>query len=204
MALLNIDIPIFYAQLSDKHTDHNSKAHWYNIIVFAAQSRAGRALLFHVRMEDGYLRSNVPLHMIRHCESELPQYSYDMLQLWDCFGDDVTVTVFEYLVNRRMVVKLKDGTEVAGTYMMTFDWLNNQYSDTPQDYKCGHMIKLDNGQFAIQPNNRIVYVHDMNFGKGRQTEIPKFKADSELFVCERGEKWIVTDNNYNYDVKDGQ
>lgn len=105
---------------------------------------------------------------------------------------------------------MKDRSEVSGTYLMTFDWLDNDYSDCPSDYKCGHLIALDNGQLALQPNNRLVYVHDMNFGEARSAEIPKYKVDDQVFRVEAGEKWVATEA-YEYDfvatdktITDGQ
>ena len=41
--------------------------------------------------------------------------------------------------------------------MMTFDWVNNAFSDEPSQRKDAHLIRLDNGNFALQPNNRTLW-----------------------------------------------
>jgi hypothetical protein len=49
-----------------------------------------------------------------------------------------------------------------GRYLFTLDWsegdfneLDFGYASKPDQHKCGHVIQLDNGNFAIQPNNRM-------------------------------------------------
>jgi hypothetical protein len=51
---------------------------------------------------------------------------------------------------------------VKGKYLFTLDWhnpdsnrLDDGYSETPNEHKCGHVIQRDDGNFAIQPNNRV-------------------------------------------------
>ena len=41
-----------------------------------------------------------------------------------------------------------------GNYLATIDFYNNGYSDEPTQHKHLHLIKLINGNFALQPNNR--------------------------------------------------
>ena len=33
--------------------------------------------------------------------------------------------------------------------------LNFGYAEKPDQHKCGHVIELDDGNYAIQPNNRL-------------------------------------------------
>ena len=113
------------------------------------------------------------------------------------------VISFEYLTNKRCQLILKDKTNVWGTYMMTFDWENNSYSDTPHDYKNGHLIKLDNGHFAIQPNNRLLW-RDSNFINNPLDlkNLPKYKVDKQIFICENADRWTTDEtDHFYYEIK---
>jgi hypothetical protein len=65
------------------------------------------------------------------------------------------------------------------------------------------MIKLDNGCFALQPNNRILW-RDTNFITKPLdlNNIPKYKVDKQVFICENSDKWVSEDtDNFYYEVK---
>jgi hypothetical protein len=86
---------------------------------------------------------------------------------------------------------------------MTFDWENNAYSLAPGDYKNAHLLQLDNGCFALQPNNRI-YWRDSNFitqPLDTLGVIPNYKVDKDIFVCERSDRWTSEhSDSYYYDI----
>ena len=87
--------------------------------------------------------------------------------------------------------------------MMTFDLENNYYSDTPNDYKNGHLIKLDNGHFAIQPNNRLLW-RDSNFINNPLDlkNLPKYKVDKQIFICENADRWTTDEtDHFYYEIK---
>jgi hypothetical protein len=202
--MLNINIPHFYCYMRKEHMyQHQSHIGEYvKVTVFGARSVSDRALLFHVLTDDGIVRSNVPLHMLCHAEYA-PNISLDYLQLWDCFSVNCTTITYDYLKNSRAKVVFKDKTEHWGDYMMTFDWYDNSYSDEPTQYKCLHMIKLDNGCYCLQPNNRIFWKH-MSFVTKPFPKNPDYKVDNKLFRCEgTSDRWIIdgNDDDYYYDLK---
>ena len=169
---------------------------------FAARSTPGRALTFHIMTEHGAQRANVPISALVH-KTDAEKLRLDELELWDCFGDKISCITFNYLINKRCKVVLKNKNFAWGTYMMTFDWEDNPYSDTPNDYKNAHMIKLDNGCFALQPNNRILW-RDSNFISDPLdiNNLPKYKVDKQLFVCENADKWTTENTDcFYYDIK---
>jgi len=200
---MNINITPFYCFIKREHLfDYQSGFNEYeNCLVFAARSIPARALTFHVMLENGAQRANVPINVLVH-KKDNPALRLDLLQLWDCFGSDINVITFDYLINKRCELILKDKSTAWGTYMMTFDWENNSYSDTPQDYKNGHLIKLDNGHYAIQPNNRILW-RDSNFINEplKANNLPKYKVDKQVFVCENADKWTTENTDcFYYDI----
>jgi hypothetical protein len=183
-----------------QHKSHIGE--FVKVSVFAAQSNPDRALLFHVLTDDGLVRSRVPIHMLCHKQTA-PQMSLDYLQLWDCFSVNCTAVVYEYLKAARAKVVLKDKQELWGEYMMSFDWYGNPYSDEPTQYKSLHMIRLDNGCYTLQPNNRIFWKH-MSFVTNPFPTNPDFKVDDKVFRCEAAsDRWVIEgeDDSYYYDLK---
>lgn len=198
----NISIPHFYAKIRNEHFyQHDGRDGMTDVIVFGAQSVAGRALTFHVMTEEGAMRSRVPVHMLAWKDDTSP-LPLDYLQLWDCFGNDISCTVFEYLDQMRVKTVFKDGSSGWGSYMMTFDWYSNPSSNEPTQYKCAHMIKLDNGNFALQPNNRLMW-KDMSFTTKHFPDKPDWKVDDKVWICEKtSDSWIVGDDSYFYNLKE--
>jgi hypothetical protein len=200
--MYNINIPHFYCLLRKEHLYQN-KDHFFEyekVAVFGAQSSSGKALLFTAMLDNGTVRSRIPVHML--CSKEGPSDPLDVLQLWDCFSENVTVTQYNFLKGSRAKVIFKDKSHCWGKYMMTFDWYDNPYSNEPTQYKCLHMIELDNGNYALQPNNRIFW-KEMSFTTKPFPEKPDYKVDTEEYRCEnKSDRWIVSDDdNYYYDIE---
>jgi hypothetical protein len=137
-----------------QHKDHIGE--FDKVMVFGAQSCSGSAMTFHVMTDYGLVRSRVPIHMLCWKE-DAPLMPLDHLQLWDCFHENVSIVEYDALFDTRAKVVLKDKSEHWGEYVMTFDWYRNSYSDEPSQYKCLHMIALDNGNYTLQPNNRVYW-----------------------------------------------
>ena len=204
---MNININPFYCYIKKEHlfAYQEGFGEFEYILAFGARSVPARSLLFHIMTESGAQRANVPISALVH-KKEAPEIPLDYLQLWDCFGKEINVVVFDYLVNKRCQVVLKDKNLHWGSYMMTFDWENNCYTDTPQDYKNAHLIKLDNGCFALQPNNRILW-RDTNFITKplNVNNLPKYKVDKQVFVCETSDRWTSEDSDgFYYDIKENK
>ena len=131
--------------------------------IWAVCSVPNRALTFHVLLENGACYARVPLQQLRHTLTDLPALPLHALEAWDCFGYDLTVQAHGYLRERDVEVRLGDGYgSLMGRYCCTVDWVDNGYSDTPDQHKQAHLIALENGQFAAMPNNRLRW-HDASF-----------------------------------------
>ena len=135
MAVLNTPIPHFYAKMRIEHLyQHDGREGMQDVIVFGVQSIGGRALTFHIMTDEGAVRSRVPIHMLAW-KDDAPKMALDHLQLWDCFGHEVSCTAYDYLLQSRVKAIFKDGSKEWGNYIMTFDWYNNPYSNEPTQYK---------------------------------------------------------------------
>ena len=194
---LNTSIPHFYAKMRIEHLyQHDGREGFQDVIVFGAQSIAGRALTFHVMSDEGAVRSRVPVHMLTWKDTA-PKKALDHLQLWDCFGHDFTVNAYDYLVQSRVQIIFKDGSKEWGNYLMTFDWYDNPYSNEPTQYKAAHLIKLDDGNFALQPNNRLIW-RDMSFVTQLFSEKPDWMVDNKEWFCESvSDRWVLNKGDEN-------
>ena len=130
----NIDLFKCYVRASHFTKNEADKDTYHKAYAFAIQSIAGKILTFHVMTDYGMLRSRVPISEIfmQVPKEDIP---FHFKQLWDCFSENVTVTTYDYLYEKRCQVVLKDGSKVWATYLMTIDWYRNAYSDEPSDYK---------------------------------------------------------------------
>jgi hypothetical protein len=86
------------------------------------------------------------------------------LQLWNCFSYYPSVHCFDWLSGISGKFLGKDKKFYKGQYLFTVDWahpetniLNTEHSEIPQEHKCAHIIELENGNYAAQPNNRIIW-----------------------------------------------
>jgi hypothetical protein len=202
--ILNSDIPSFKALVKKSYftKDDNDNNEYYNVYVFGIQSCSGKILTFHVLTDSGMLRSRVPLSEIytKIPANDIPFY---YKQLWDCFSENVSVIEYDFLAYHRGQIVLRDGTKVWGTYIFTIDWYNNPYSEEPSDYKCGHILKSDDGYLMCMPNNRIFWKDSNWVTKELPEDLKQFKVDTNLDSVEnQSDRWIVEDtNSFYYDIK---
>jgi hypothetical protein len=92
--------------------------------------------------------------------------------------------------------------------MFTLDWAHSDYnevnvgfSEEPDQHKSGHVIALDNGNYAIQPNNRV-RVFDPSFTVKHELLIER-KTNSRIYTVEDNPKWITEDSDrYDYNLEE--
>jgi hypothetical protein len=118
----------------------------------------------------------------------------DYLEIWDSFSYNITVIEKNTLSGLQCKIFMKDKKLYDGNYMFTIDSchsepneLNVSLSETPNEHKSFNIIKLDNGQFVAQPNNRVLF-YDQSLTPNGVT-IPDFKVSTKEYYCEDGSKW---------------
>lgn len=124
----------------------------------------------------------------------------DFLEIWDSFSYNITVLEKSTLSGLDCKVYMKDRKLYEGTYMFTIDSchsepneLNVSLSQTPNEHKSFNVIKLDNGQFVAQPNNRVLFYDQSLTPSG--VKIPDFKVSTKEFFCEDASKWSANDSD---------
>lgn len=177
-------------------------AHW-----LTTKSIPNQALYFESFVHDyGAVYDKLPLHAFTWKKQVDNPYPLDWLQLWDCMSYNISVICKQRLRNARCDVLLKDKTIASGYYLFTIDTccsdpneLDVSWSETPNEHKSFNVIKLDNGQFAAQPNNRIIWKHQSQTPSD-QLRIPYFKFSTRKWICENQDRWSASKSTkFNYD-----
>jgi hypothetical protein len=133
--------------------------------VHAARSRAGKAMTFHVHLDTGPHYSLLPIDQIFHSDGD--RFKLGDIQPWSCFSDEVEYFVFErFRFGRVRVLPLN----IQARYIGTFDWLNNDFSDMIEEFKQGHFLALENGQYGIFPNNMLLF--EDKAWTGKEIKVP--------------------------------
>ena len=163
MPELNANIPPIDCYVRGNFLRNQVDSHdkYFECVIFGVSSVQNRSPLFHFMMEDGGLWWRMPINAF--CTKPgVPEVDLHELVLWNSFSPYVAVTKFANLTNLRMSYKDRQKNVVQGKYLFTLDWhnpdsnrLDDGYSETPNEHKCGHVIQRDDGNFAIQPNNRV-------------------------------------------------
>jgi len=180
-------------------------------IWISVKSTQYKALYFETLLtEYGALYDKLPLSAFTW-KTDVDMDSYldlDTLQLWDCF--DYHLTVVEKPLLSRCEFFGKDKQMHAGEYLFTIDnahpdnsVLDINFSEHDPEHKSFNMIQLDNGQFAAQPNNRIVW-RDSSLTPDKLKQ-PDFKVCTQNYAVETEPKWSVghTDE-WQYRTEDGR
>ena len=181
MAYLNANIPATYAQVRREYL-YDLKEHHGEVedcLLFGFASITGRPILFHAIMENGAIYSTAypSLHSSKEALNvkEVPRMRLDELELWNCFSYYPSVTSFDVLDGQSGKFIGKDKKWYAGAYLFTVDWahpesniVDTDHSEIPHEHKCAHIMALENGNYAAQPNNRIIW------------SIPSFTVKDEI------------------------
>ena len=169
MAYLNANIPVTYAQIKREYLYDLKKHHGEveDCIIFGITSITGRPVLFHAIMENGAIFYRLPISAFIQRgfkPEEVPKRRLDELELWNCFSYYPAVTSWDILDGQSGKYFGKDKKTYAGAYLFTVDWahpesniVDTDHSEIPHEHKCAHILALDDGNYAAQPNNRLIW-----------------------------------------------
>tara|TARA_Y100001970_G_C14206179_1_gene844140 strand:+ start:1332 stop:1988 length:657 start_codon:yes stop_codon:yes gene_type:complete len=211
MAYLNVNIPVIYCQIRREYLydleQHEGEAE--DCMVFGITSMPGRALLFHAIMQNGGVYYRLPITAFVQNGFDVknvPRPRLDELELWNCFSYYPAITVYDALTVAGKYWG-KDGKWHTGSYLFTVDWahpdsniVDTDHSEVPQEHKCAHIMALDDGNYAAQPNNRILW-HIPSFTV--RDEIPDWKVNHQVWSVEDSREWRTADTDkFFYDIED--
>lgn len=200
MSKLSINIPHFQCLLRRKYLydlrpPEDSKG-YASCIVFGATSIPSRAITFTCMLENGAQVARLPISAF--CWEPCDEQPLEVLELWDCLSYDIACIEYDYLKSVKLTAILKDKQHYEGEYMFTLDWYGSKFAEEPGEtgFKTAHIIKLNNGNFAAQPNNRICW-HEPSFITRPfiDGERPDYLVNTHVWKCEGKTRWSTEDSN---------
>lgn len=206
MAYLNANIPVLNCYIKNEFLFNHEKGHkeFTSCDLHSVASIQGRIPLFEAFLENGVNWTRRPINAFvwRQGAEELPLTEYIY---WDCFSPYIDVKIRERLSGLRADLISITGVKRQGIYLFTLDWshenrnnLDLGFSETPE-HKCGHVFKMENGNFFIYPNNRIIWF-DRAWTFDRIKENPGYKIDMTVYSVENKSDH-ETDYNYMTEFK---
>ncbi len=155
---LNCNIPHFECYVKKEYlTNFEDKNKLIKAIAFAVSSTRGQVLQFHVLTEYGAMFSKLPISALVWSEN-YEDMQLDDLVSYDAFSFHISNITYDYLKYLNVIYfSGKNRAEIPGVYMTTIDFYDSEYADNPGVTKCCHLIRLNNGNFALAPNNKILW-----------------------------------------------
>lgn len=119
----------------------------------AVHSRPGQLLMAHVLLESGAHWSGLPLHAMSTTGS-FARAPEDLMP-WYAMGDSIQATRLAYLEGLPCRSRLP--FEERGRHTgIIIDW-SDGFSRYPEEHKPLNLISLEGGQFALLPNNFLLF-----------------------------------------------
>ena len=211
MAYLNANIPPIYCKIRKEYL-YDLKEHqgeFSDCVIFGLSSISGRALLFNIMLPNGACFWRLPISAFfqkSYDRANVPDMQTNELQLWNSFSYYPSVHCFDWLAGIDGKYLGKDKKFYKGQYLFTVDWahpetniLNTEHSEIPQEHKCAHILALENGNYAAQPNNRIIW-HVNSYTT--DNDWPDYSVQNTVWDGEVGD-WITEDSDKMfYDIKE--
>lgn len=172
----------------------------------AVKSIPGEAFRFETYFpEYGAMFDKLPISAFQWKDVKNP-LPLDMLQIWDAMSYHVEVIDKPFLAGMRAEFFGKDKRMYPGEYMFTLDnchpdrrVIDFDYSETPDEHKSFNILRLDNGQFAAQPNNRCRFFEPSSNPPVLKT--PDFKVCTTTYSVEKEAKWRLG-NSTRFDYEE--
>ena len=192
MAQLNANMPYIQCFIRKEFTGLHEDTSGY---VFGVKSMLNRPLHFHFQTSFGATMWNMPVSAFVNKRdydklSDNESTRLQLLESWDGQSNNIAVTTFAFLQNKRVDVFCRDKKWRSGQYLTTIDdyegdlnELNVGYAND-QDSKCFHFICLDDGNFCIQPNNLLRWHNPDFIVPYSKDNPPKFNINKEQYCSE--------------------
>lgn len=150
----------FYVEVDNTYLGPQMPAGRTRALLHGVYGREGQALLTHLILETGAHWSGVPLTGLFQEGGERVHPLSDS-QPWGCMGDDISASELPYLEGLRVRPRfLPSGGRHTG---IIIDW-DGAFSREPAEHKPLSLLALDDGGFALLPNNYFE-ISDPHFTK---------------------------------------
>lgn len=161
----------------------------------SAKSLVGRAFYFETFLpEYGALYDKLPISAFLSLDGPKGrQLELHDLQFWNCMDYGVVAVQKQFIGSMKVEARLRTGGGMSGSYQFTLDnyhtapdTIDFSTSEAPSEHKSFNCIELDNGQYALYPNNRLRFI-DISLTPS-EPKIPDFKVSTKDYQVERFDK----------------
>ena len=129
------------------------------------------------------------------------------MELWNSFSYYPAVTNWDIIQGISGKYIGKDKKWHHGKYLFTVDFahpesniLDTEHSEIPHEHKCAHILALNDGNYAAQPNNRLIW--DLPSFTVKDN-IPDWKVQTSEWSVEDSGKWKTEDtDNFFYEIEE--
>ena len=162
----------------------------------SAKSIPGRAFYFETYLPQyGAIFDKLPISaFVRTPHTPDPDLDLPNLQFWNCMDYGVTCMNKGFISSMDAEIFSRDHGFIKGQYLFTLDnyhanpdVVDNNVSEVPQEHKSHNCIELENGQFALYPNNRM-RLYDLSITPEKPL-MPDFKVSTVEYQVENGVRW---------------
>ena len=178
-------------------TDHKSgHGEFVEGVWVSCKSIPGRAFYFETYLpEYGALYDKLPISaFLRAPKTPTPDMSLENLQFWNCMDYGVMAINKGFISSMDAEIRTRDHGLIKGQYIFTIDnyhadinVIDNNVSEVPQEHKSHNCIQLENGQYALYPNNRM-RLYDLSITP-QHPKTPDFKVSTIEYQVENGTEW---------------
>jgi hypothetical protein len=195
----------YLRDLQDGHGEF-TPAYWVSVKAIRHRALYIEAFL----PEYGALYDKLPISaFVSRPETPKPDLSLGDLQLWDANSTQVAVIEKAVLKNMRCKFRTQDGGWHHGHYLFTVDMVHSDpneidanWARLPAEHKSYNFIRLDNGQYSAQPNNRVLWEDEALVFK--TPKMPDFKVSTKEFSAEAGRWKLGDEDSWSYDEQDAK
>jgi len=162
----------------------------------SAKSIPGRAFYFETYLPKyGAMFDKLPISaFVSRPETPDPDLDLPNLQFWNCMDYGVACMNKAFISSMDAEVFSRDHGFLKGQYLFTLDnyhanpdVIDYSVSEIPQEHKSHNCVELDNGQFALYPNNRM-RLYDLSITP-EEPLVPDFKVSTIEYQVECGVRW---------------
>jgi hypothetical protein len=190
----------YLRDLQDSHGEF-TPAYWVTVKAIRHRALYIEAFL----PEYGALYDKLPISaFVWKPETPSPDLKLGDLQLWDAISPQLSVIEKAVLKNMRCKFRTPAGIWGEGHYLFTVDMVHTDpneidanWARVPSEHKSYNFIRLDNGQFAAQPNNRVLWLDEAVVAK--EPKMPNFKVSTKEFSAEGGRWNLGDEDSWTYD-----
>ena len=197
MAALICNLPSVEVWVRKEYlTDHQSgHGEFVKGVWVSCKSIPGRTFYFETYLpEYAAMYDKLPISaFVSAPETPTPDMDLPNLQFWNCMDYGVVAVTKQFIGSMDYELYTRDFGIQKGTYICTIDNYHQDpevvdyaTSENPAEHKSHNLIELENGQYALYPNNRL-RIFD-NSLTPVEPKMPDFKVSTQYYQVENGYK----------------